>query len=512
MTFREAPGQFLDWLDTRSEVGFSNFLFIDQHFGSHPVLRRIFSLARQQGYRSLLLEKLDESSCGLLLEENEALSIRRPAFTGSEAIRLSFWRCAPWQPAEAESFIGYAICKTDSFSDSKPGRFVYEAVLTTARRKEQNNFVHCARIYDVQTQVGRQSVRGVLYAQQNDLTSVCAHVALRTALACLVPDADVTYAAMNRAIGVDHRSRRVGGGVGLSPPDLKAIIAQQGIACHELIHEPGHGLTLGTEFQRDLYGIIESGWPALVGFELGTPGSGQPSARHIVPIFGHSLNDDAWTPDAQRHYFGSQRSCFSSENWLSSYLLHDDNFGPYYCLPRHFLGRDQFRIMLGLKPHVTALNAHDAEAVGLEYMRWITQQIPATGCDWYDRFSIFSQAGLLVLRTLLVGRESYIEHLNQVASWNGTQIEGERIGRLRGMLPERFWMVEASAPELFAASRRKFGEILVCASSGLPQPLNLDLMIAVRLPGILLLRDSARVSSFQTRLDWHTPILVRDPA
>lgn len=46
------------------------------------------------------------------------------------------------------------------------------------------------------------------------MTFVCAHVALRSALASLVPDADITYAEINRLAGVDHLTKQVGGGMG----------------------------------------------------------------------------------------------------------------------------------------------------------------------------------------------------------------------------------------------------------------------------------------------------------
>ena len=42
------------------------------------------------------------------------------------------------------------------------------------------------------------------------------------------------------------------------------------------------------------------------------------------------------------------------------------------------------------------------------------------------------------------------------------------------------WMVEASAPELFSASRRKFGEVLVSAMAPMPTPLNASLLLAAR--------------------------------
>lgn len=174
MNFRAAPGTRIAWIDTRMESGFSNFLYIDRHYRSHPVLRRIFSLARVVGYQSLLIERLEEDTCTLLAEENAALRIRRPDFANSVVHRLTFWRCSPDAAAAPTNFIGYAVFKSDQFRGaSQPKDHVYESVLPSVRLEDQNNFIHCRRHYAVQTCVGPQTVTGVLYAQQNDLTFVC---------------------------------------------------------------------------------------------------------------------------------------------------------------------------------------------------------------------------------------------------------------------------------------------------------------------------------------------------
>jgi len=41
MSLRLAEGKRLQWIDTRRESEFSNFLFVDQEYAAHPVMRRI---------------------------------------------------------------------------------------------------------------------------------------------------------------------------------------------------------------------------------------------------------------------------------------------------------------------------------------------------------------------------------------------------------------------------------------------------------------------------------------
>ncbi len=507
MSFRAATGREPAWQNTGIERGFSNFLFIDRNYDSSPVMRRIFSLARKLKYQSLLVEKISETDCPLLAEENAALRLRRPDFQRSEVDRISFFRTpADHQPAD---FCGYVVFKRDFFAGPPQRRsHVYESVLDPPRQSDQNNFIHCHRSYNIKTSAGDFSVRGVLYAQQNDLTFVCAHVALRSALASVLPDADISYARINALVGVNHTTKTVGDSVGLGPPDFETVFNNLGIHYQKLVHEPKQQLLLPTEFQRDLYGFIESGCPALVGFELDQPNPGpKGQSRHVIPVFGHTFNEDTWLPNAQHTYFGDTLSYYPSENWLSSFVVHDDNFGPYFCMPRHFLKKENFRLMYGLKPEPTPLSAVEAEAVGFAVIQAITNQFPPRGEDWYDRFVVYTRCGWLVLRSALVCKGKYLKHLESVRTWNGTGLEPELIERLRNRLPESFWMIEASAPELFATSRRKFGEVLLVANTPLPKPLDASMLIAARLPGLTLTQNNLQLDVKPTALQSHTPLL-----
>jgi hypothetical protein len=190
MNFRQATGTQVQRLDTGIARNFSNFLFVDQNYGSHPVLRRIFSLARKHKYHSLLIEEISETDCALLAAENQSLAIRTSDFQRSQVHRISFFRSPTSQTPTQADFIGYVIFKRDFFAGRpQPRVHVFESVMPPFRRIEQNNFIHCQRDYEINTLLGNFSVSGVLYAQQNDLTSVCAHVGLRSILACVLPDA-----------------------------------------------------------------------------------------------------------------------------------------------------------------------------------------------------------------------------------------------------------------------------------------------------------------------------------
>ncbi len=521
MNFREAVGRQIRWENTSLSDGFSNFLFVDEHFGSNPVLRRIFSQARKHDYQSVLIEEIVESECSLLAEENEALATRRSDFIKAEAHRVSFFLSAKDQIPRREDFLGYAVFKWDHFSkESKPRARVFESVMRPCRTEDQNNFIHCSRDYEVNTMAGCFPVKGVLYAKQNNLTFVCAHAALRSVLACVLPEGDISYSRMNALAGVDHRSRQVGPvgdkTHGLGPLELERILDGLGVHYERLIHEPalvdpatGKPLTLPTEYQRELYGYIESGCPTLMGFEVDPkPGETGDPARHAIPVFGHTFNEDAWLPNAQRLYFGGGQTYYPSENWLSNFVIHDDNFGPYFCLPRHFVKKDSFRIMYGVKPAATTFRATEAEAVGFNLCLAIASSYPKRHQDWYDRFAVFARGEWLVLRTLLLRREEYLAQLYEVRDRTGAALEGEIRQRLRDVLPAHFWMVEASAPELFSTTRRKFGEIFVAADKP-ASPLSPALFLAARLPGLVLVNPgTGSLEVRPTKLLGHTPLFT----
>lgn len=512
--FGEAEGTPIEWVDSRIEAKFSNFVYVDHHFYSSPVLRRIFSIARKLDFQSVLLEEIREENSSLLARENLALAERCPTFTDARVLRAIFFRSRPHQAPDDQSgdCLGYVVFKIDRFSDrpDSPSFHVYEAVLRPPRSEAGNNFMHCAQRFTLRCSAGCFQILGALYAQQNDLTFVCAHVALRTIIAAAVPDSPVDYLEMNRLLGIDHRSRQLGSDSshdesGLDPDEMEKVLRSAGLEFSTILHEPCKAEFPG-EFQRDLYGTIESGMPALLGFELDKEESGEARGRHIIPVLGHTFNEDTWVADASRAYFEGGLQYYPSENWLSTYLVHDDNFGPYLCLPRHFIRRKNFRISIGLVRESSNLSAVEAEAIGLNFCNALAQTLAYQRPGWLGRFAAFANSGLLVLRTLLLRRKEYFRHLKQSQCWDRGVHTPETVEAIATTLPDTFWLVEASAPELFSASRRKFGEVLLDARKPPADPEGRDLWLAARLPETVLIRDENGFQAIDSRMTSHVQL------
>ena len=332
-------------------------------------------------------------------------------------------------------------------------------------------------------------------------------MALRTALAGCLPDGDITYTRMNQLAGIDHKTVQIGDGTGMTPEQIDSVLKGLNIPHRKISHEPQLDLILPTEYQRELYGYIESGCACLVGFELAAAsGSTQPATRHMIPVIGHTFNEDAWVPEAQRMYFGGDVGYLPSENWLSSYVIHDDNVGPYLCLPRHYLRQDNFRIIYGLQKEETVCSPSEAEAISLSYIIAIVKNPSYSSEVWLERLSLFAQFGSLVLRTQYVQRDEYLAHLESMVTWGGETLDTGTRERIAAVLPDHFWMTEASVPDLFSSSRRKLGEVLLDAKTVPSKPLNADLLLAARLPGFFFVREQGNLGIVQSPIKEHTEL------
>lgn len=111
-----------------------------------------------------------------------------------------------------------------------------------------------------------------------------------------------------------------------------------------------------------------------------------------------------------------------------------------------------------------------------------------------------------MLRTLLLRREEYIQHLKQSKCWDSGVHAAETIETIKTKLPATFWLVEASAPELFSASRRKFGEVLLNAQKVSTDSEGQDLWLAARLPGTILVREEKGFQAVDSRMKSHVQL------
>lgn len=457
---------------------FSNFSYIEEKFKlKEGPIYRIFSQARCLGFKTLIVEEI--KSVGFSEEDDIDLQEAGLEISKDPLIRASFFNTTfksieELKKQDPSNFLGYAVFKQIPFGKSYRW-IVFESVIKPSQY--ENNYIHGKRDYTINVAGTSFNAKGILYCQQNALTNVCAHVALRTCISMLIHSGDCSYRMMNKILA-DNKQ----------PHGLEAPLSTSQILMVLDNFEINYTLQTYNEmksnppapYQAFLYGSVESGYPALFGFALGDVG-------HIIPIFGHTFNEDTWVPNAEKSYFkiGEETRYIQSESWVSTYICHDDNFGSYYCLPRQYLSSEHKMTVIATRPKRAKYDAVDAEAIAVDYLYTLVQKLSTEKeqTDWEKRLveNVLAKQGRVVLRTLYMSSKEYIGHLSSIKGWDDKTIPLATITALTKSLPEDLWVVEVSLPELFPANRRKLGEIVLDPSKTLTSDKDLSTFIFARL-------------------------------
>ena len=484
----------------------SNFDFVEARFSELLPLKRVLSLIRQHGERTIVVEKLKPSKD--LQEENDDIRCFCANFSQTTALRLSFFKktisnAAQLAAATDRDFIGYAIIKDDVFGGKHEPR-IYEAVIR--RSSHRNNFIKRAPVWNVRVGNKVYRIEGHLYAQQNGITNSCAHVAIRTAASCF-GGREMSYREMNRILGIKPPKRRPGDGLELA--EMIKLLKAAGARCFAADYRAEKLNIRPPPFQKYVYGSIESGYPSIISFQT----TRDVDKYHGIPIFGHTFNSDTWVPSAEQSYFeiGPGTRYIPSESWVSMYIGHDDNWGPLYCVTRHYFQTQHLVHPVGGKhdqggagsavPGSTQCVAHvistvpkkvrvspiRAEAIGIDYLLLLRSRVAKLRKNiWAGRLNFYARRNLLVVRPILITLEQYCSHLERIRDWQHNRVDPKMLEVLRSLANQVLWMVELSVPELFPTNLRKVGEVLIRAQQNIgTRTLNerLSGFFLARLPG-----------------------------
>lgn len=490
---------------------FSFFDFVERNFSGLASLRRTLSQVRLLGGKTMVMEEIDKAND--LDEEDNDIRKRYPNFNKSTTFRLSFFTKGfstkrGLSTAGNGEFIGYAIVKSDDLPSQGKRPRIYESVIKPSQRP--NNYVHGAQNWSCCVMGNKFEVSGYLYAQQNDNTNVCAHVAIRTVVARYHKNGDMSYREMNNLVGIDHVKRKVGGadGGGLNTREMVKILEAAGARCFM-----GDYLTINgapAPFQKYLYGSIESGFPAIVCFKT------TEDDFHAIPIFGHTFNEDTWVPNAEFSYFrvGSGTRYIPSESWLSMFIAHDDNWGSNFCIPRRYLQPKRIckepgkapelcrmeqggvAYVISTVPKEIKMSPIRAEVIGADYLFTILPQMPSVQEIWGERLKYYTERDMLILRPIIASGNSYANHLKEARDWNGNPINPGMIKVLKNHFANRlYWLIELSLPELFSSNRRKVGEVLIRADIEPGVERDFESFVMARLPGHFAIYDGGGSSN-----------------
>jgi hypothetical protein len=189
------------------------------------------------------------------------------------------------------------------------------------------------------------------------------------------------------------------------------------------------------------------------------------------------------------------------------YIGHDDNAGSHYCIPRHFFqtqhpesagakkakkpARECVAHVIATAPLHVQVNPIQAEAVGVDYLLALRPQLKDLHDNvWARRLREYADSGRLVLRPVLLTAAQYSSHLSRISDWKGQKIRRDLISEIKKFSSEKLWMIELSIPEVFAANKRKLGEVIVRAEKKLGPERDLDGLLLARVPGQFALYES----------------------
>lgn len=469
---------------------FSCFDFIENRFGDYDSIRRVFSLARSTNAQALILETIPPQ--GIILEENEDILDLYPTYSNDGLLRISFWK-KPVNRADIASLtnkdlIGYTVIKNDLIKETGSAHWhIFEAVFS--KYPHDHNCVPRPKTYHLTVGSCSFEIKGLLFCQQNSLNKACAQVALRSLLSRILPDGDISYRRINELANTVMPGFNPG--QGLSVPQIREILTVLGFKFNDVDYSNfDEQQKKELPYQKYAYAGLESGDGALVGFRLAGREL-QEEAKHIIPIYGHTFNKDTWAPNADVSYFriGEGVGYVPSESWTSSFLGHDDNFGPNFCIPRLYIENDKVDYVVEIFRPGILFGGLQSEAIALDLLYSILPNLTSSDNKWVLRLAEWTLRQQVVFRAQALSSTEYVKHLRKLRDWEGNKEDSELCKLFWQELPDYVWAVEISTPQLFPANKRKLGEIVLDATHGLTyeeESAGNEVFIFARLPGIYL--------------------------
>ena len=449
---------------------FSCFSFVAERFGGAATVHRCFSLARSAECEGCVVESLDD--IGLLAEDTKELTQMgyrcRP-----ENIRISFWKKPVRKKEDVASLtdqdlFGYAIVRCDGYNSDDPKWYVFEAVLRKYNHK--HNCVAYPGEYSLSVCGKAFRMVGVMYCQQNELNKRCAQVSLRALLSRVVPGHDVSYAKINGIVSrfCKGKNEKFDPAEGMKVEQIQAVLKAFGIRFKDVDYQCSGRrkakLKRDLPYSKFLYAGVESGLGALLGFKVHDK---KEDSRHIIPMFGHTFNKDSWVSDARKFYFNDKdanSAYMPSDSWTSSFIGHDDNLGANFCVPRAYVLPDDVDYIVELYRPGVVYSGAIAEAIAFQVLKHLEEQLQ-TENEWTPRFLDALDEGKVILRSVSIEKERYLEHLREMEDWKGCKESRDTVNGFAQMkLPTVLWAVEISLPQLFPATERKIGEIVLDAT------------------------------------------------
>ncbi len=473
------------------------------------------------------------------------------------ARRLTFFAFCPqslaWQDhveLPDELLLGYAVILTMQLPDGSRRTYLLEAVIRppSVTYESPNNgiltvevpnyYVHSTRSFD--THLGTQrhnrmlTFEGSFFTQQNDLTSVCAHAALRTAvnscagingLQAMTQKGKLTNQYINDILGIDFSSPRKT--LGHYSNDDQAINRKLGLTredIHTVVESLGARLLvsnfiedLSVDYDEFMYPLVESRLPTILEVEGWDRARNQMYA-HALAVTGHTLNSDRWEPEANVGYGKyPKRQYIQVCEWVCHYVINDDNYGMNVTLPSSMVRNDivpyknpnlhATRVM-SIVPRKITWAGYTAQRRAVSIARaHIRDTRLASPSYWLDKLKERNQDGNLVFRTVLQENDAYRRYMEDLIQKGIIRATNAQRAYLSS-LPKYLWITEVSIPHLYSGNKAKLGEVVVDASASQKDIESGQCVFMAWFPGFLRHRSKQRSELFG--VDTHVPLIRRN--
>lgn len=484
---------------------------------------RFCTLMRKMNARSYVREDLVLNQ--ELLDEREMLRIHLKSDVDLKAERLTFFASVPeslrWkslkklpdihllgyaiivkviQPGQSDPMVTYmleAVVRPSSVVALLPNKEIFIESIT-------NYYLHNSKSF--QTILGTRkyvrifTLKGSFFTQQNSLTSVCAHAALRIAVnsSSMLDVPKLTNKAINDILKI----RKYNPGVGLNQKQMEKVVRKLGLH----FHSANFLENTAVEYDHFMYPSLESGFPTILGMERWDDQQHK-LVGHVVTVLGHTMNSDRWEPEARRGYGSYPLKVYiPTAEWCCHYIISDDNYGIHSTLPsdaiRNFIvptknPNHHVTMAISIVPKEVALPGYFAEQLAISKAYLLINSVRlTTPCKWHDRM----KGANIVCRTSLARKNDYINFIRK-CNKNLTQ---EQDDHLNG-LPEYLWISEMSLPNIFTGNKHKLGDVVIRANANRREHRQGKSLALAWFPGFIQLGHALNIKPWG--IDTHVPLL-----
>ncbi len=410
-------------------------------------------------------------------------------------------------------------CNTQFTNSSRESfQYIHEAVIRTPRNPAgiapMNYCFHYSNFIQITFCCMNFQISGFLFAQQNGMTSWCAHAAVRMLFG--FGERLSNFDIDNEIFGINGKKNDI------FLSDI-SLFAKNRFRSHVASFTPMTELpcsgeehtqqaekvwtkidlekigkrcimlsSRASQMAAELVASVGSGFPALVGFSSHRVKSGnsvsEELVKHVLPVVGYIQNFDHWHAISLHDYFGekrrdrlrdhfsddledSEKYYYPSFRWTSHFLINDDNLGPLYSLSIRDFFEETYShaCVMIFRPGQVTIDATKAECIAHRILKGLGPiLLKDQKSDWAKYLSHHvvkdEPDKKPLLRTRHLTARQYLDHLKKsmrADSQDDEQVFGQEMMSYFSIPGLSFWMTEFSLVEIYASNRSKFGEVLI---------------------------------------------------